>query len=113
MSSSDLASVANRMAPGAYAPSPNKIAFTAGAQAAVQLRAATAAQSFRYIAVKTSGAAAGVLFGDLNVADPTANAGFLLEATDGWVDMMLPPGCTHVRLFGAGTGTFYVWDRGT
>jgi hypothetical protein len=113
MPQNDLASVANRMAPGAYATSPPKIAFVAGAQAATQLRATSSAGSFRYISVKTSGAACGLLFGDLNVADPTTNAGFLLEATDGWVDMILPIGITHVRIYGAGIGTLYVWDRGT
>lgn len=113
MAANDLASVANRMAPGAYHTTPAKIPFAAGANPAVPLRAASAAGAYLYVAVKVSASAGTLNFGDLNVADPTVNGGGFFEPTDSWQDMMLPPGCTHVRVFGAGIGTLYVWDRGS
>ena len=109
MANNDLAGRANRMAPGAPGSSPAKITFANGANAAVQLRAA--AGGAYYISFKTT-AGVCVATGSQNVAVPTTNDP-RFDATDGWQDMILPAGTTHIRLFGDGTGgTAYVWNIG-
>lgn len=114
----DLASIANRMAPGLPGSSPPKIAVANGANAAVQLR--TAAGAARYYSIKyvantpAAGQGATIATGDSTVAVPTANDP-LFETADGWQDMILSVGATHIRAFGtaSGVGVLYVWDRGS
>lgn len=102
----------NRLAPGAWHTSLPKIPYVFGPNDAVRLRPDSAANTTRAISLK-AGHSPGVLnFGDEDVADPTADGGALFEPSDGWMDIVLPPGITHVRIFGVGNGTLYVWDRG-
>lgn len=109
----DLAAYANRMAPGLAGSSPPKITFATGANAEVQLR--TAAGAARYYSIKVVGAAGAscnVATGMTGLAAPTANDP-LFEIADGWQDMILNVGSTHIRLFGGATGgSLFVWDRG-
>lgn len=105
----DLANVSNRMAPGLPGTSPPKIAFANGANAAVQLRATAGAAI--YISVKVT-AGACIATGDSNVGAPTTNDP-RFDASDGWQDMILAVGATHIRIFGDGSaGTLYVWLSG-
>ena len=113
----DIASAANRMAPGAPGTSPPKITFVNTGNAAVRIRPdpdpnTQGGGGAVYFAFKTS-AGVCVATGNSNVAVPTTNDP-RFDATDGWQDMILAPGATHIRLFGDGTGgTAYVWLNGT
>lgn len=101
-----------RMAPGAPGSSPQKITFATGTNVAAQLRAAGGATRTFSVKVVTANASCNVATGDSTVLLPTANDP-LLEATDGWVDITLPAGSTHIRLFGGATGgSLFVWDWG-
>lgn len=110
----DLASIANRMAPGLAGSSPPATAFALGANAQVQLRAAAGAARFYSIkVVGAAGASCTVATGTAGLAAPTA-ADPIFDLTDSWQDMILGVGATHIRLFGIATaGTLYIWDRGS
>lgn len=109
----DPANASIRVAPGAPGTS-FKITFANGANAATQLRAApanNALSAFRYISIKTT-AGVCIATGDSTVAASTTNDP-RYDSTDGWQDMVLLPGVTHIRPFGDGTGgTLYVWLSG-
>ncbi len=108
MAASDLASAADRMAPGGPGTGV-ALAFTVASTVATLIRAA-GGQAI-YISVKTS-AAVHLVFGSDTVGAATNNDP-LFEATDGWQDMILRPEQTHVRAKGdSGSGTIYVWPSG-
>jgi hypothetical protein len=100
------------MAPGAPGSSPAAFAFVIGANNAVQLRASGGAQRTYSVKIITASATCNVATGPSDVAVPTATDP-LLAASDGWQDMTLASGSTHIRLFGGATGgTLSVWDWG-
>jgi len=111
----DIAMAADRMAPGLAGSSPAKITFANGANAEVPLRAhpgqTGAALPALYFAFKTT-AGCTIATGPQGLAAPTTNDP-RFDASDGWQDMILRPGDTHIRIFGDGTGgTAYVWFNG-
>lgn len=105
---SDLASAADRMAPGAPGSSPPAIAFTSTAATTLVRPAGGAA---KYISIKAT-AGVHLAFGGASVAAAT-NADPLFESTDGWQDMILAPDQTHVSAKGdSAGGSLYIWFSG-
>lgn len=102
-----------RMAPGAPGSSPAAFAFVTGANTAVQLRAAGGSTRTYSVKIITTNATCNVATGPATVDVPTATDP-LFSATDGWLELTLPAGSTHIRLFGGATGgTMTVWDWGS
>lgn len=122
MASSDLASAADRMAPGVPGTC-IKFTFTAadsGWQDIPAHKPAADAGGFQvpqgalYISIKTT-AAVHVAFGNSgasSTAVTNANAP-LFESSDGWQDMILRPDQTQYRVKGdVGGGDLYIWFSG-
>lgn len=115
----DIASASDRMAP-TFNRRIARLAYGAGAGAATRIlpdppATSQAGNPPRYISILSTVAVANgahVVFGDVNVAAPTTDDP-LFSIEVGYQDMIVPLGCTHVRVFGDGAGgTLYFWNSG-
>jgi hypothetical protein len=84
-----------------------KLAFTGSASAVQTFRLAPALVP-QFVSVKSTGDCH-LIFGDVNVPDPT-DSNVLLQAGDSWQDFMLLPTDTSFKVKGDGasTGNFYL-----